>query len=182
MLRSTVGSRSSSVVGVARRMKQRPRASAGRQSSSSSSGGRSTMISPSTPAALASSRKRSRAVAVDRIVVAHQHHRRVVVLAPGSRAPARSVLGERHAGLQRAQAAGLDRRAVGHRVGERHADLDQVGAGGGRPRSSSNDVSGSGSPAQRKVTSPARPSWRERREARLDPAAHSVTPSRVRPP
>jgi len=31
-------------------------------------------------------------------------------------------------GLERAQAAGLDRRAVGHRIGERHAKLDHVGA------------------------------------------------------
>ena len=34
-----------------------------------------------------------------------------------------------HAGGQRALAGGLDDRAVRHRVGERHADLDQVGAG-----------------------------------------------------
>ena len=27
---------------------------------------------------------------------------------------------------------GLDRRAVGHRIGERHAELDDVGAGRGR--------------------------------------------------
>ena len=77
---STVGRRLSSVVGVASRMKLSPAFSAGRQSSSSSSGGRSTTISPSTPAALASARKRSTAVDVDRIVVAHQHDRRVVVV------------------------------------------------------------------------------------------------------
>ena len=31
--------------------------------------------------------------------------------------------------MERAQPRGLDCRAVGHRIGERHADLDDVGAG-----------------------------------------------------
>ena len=35
-------------------------------------------------------------------------------------------------GVERAQAAGLDRRAVRHRIGERHAELDHVGAGLGQ--------------------------------------------------
>ena len=39
---------------------------------------------------------------------------------------------ERHAGGQRAQAGRLDRRAVRHRIGEGHAELDHVGAGGGQ--------------------------------------------------
>ena len=34
---------------------------------------------------------------------------------------------QRHAGAERPQAAGLDRRPIGHRIGERHADLDDVG-------------------------------------------------------
>ena len=91
------------------------------------------MIRPSTPAAFASSRKRSRAVAVDRVVVAHQH--RSACRRPRARKPRTScsVLGERHAGLESAQARGLDRRPVGHRIGERHAELDHVGAGAGRP-------------------------------------------------
>ena len=46
----------------------------------------------------------------------------------GNRAPSRACAAQRGAGLQRALARGLDRRAVRHRVGERHADLDQVGA------------------------------------------------------
>ena len=37
------------------------------------------------------------------------------------------------AGLQRAQRGRLDRRAVGHRIGERHAELDQVGTGRRQP-------------------------------------------------
>ena len=68
------------------------------------------------------------AVDVDRIVVAHQHDRRgVVALAEFAhqRDGAFHVL----SGLERAHARGLDRRAVGHRIGERHADLDHVGAG-----------------------------------------------------
>ena len=36
---------------------------------------------------------------------------------------------DRHAGLERALAGELHRRPVGHRIGERHAELDQVGAG-----------------------------------------------------
>ena len=36
---------------------------------------------------------------------------------------------EADAVLQRALARALDHRAVGHRVGERHAELDDVGAG-----------------------------------------------------
>ena len=68
------------------------------------------------------------AVDVDRIVVAHQHdRRRVVVLA--ERAHQRERLHHGLAGVERAQARGLDRRPVGHRIGERHAELDHVGAG-----------------------------------------------------
>ena len=37
-------------------------------------------------------------------------------------------LAQRHAALQRPQPRGLDGRAVGHGVGEGHAELDQVGA------------------------------------------------------
>src|SRR4029453_10568135 len=53
VLRSTAGKRLSSVVGVARRMKLRPAASAGRHSSSSSSGGRAPTIRPAAPAGVA---------------------------------------------------------------------------------------------------------------------------------
>ena len=81
------------VVGGRRReadeVRARPR-SAGRQSSSSSSGGRSTTIRPSTPAASRRRRKRVDAVDVDRVVVAHQHDRRVVVARAERGAPGRA--------------------------------------------------------------------------------------------
>ena len=103
-------------------------ASAGRHSSRSSSGGRSTTISPSTPASSASAMKAFDAVAVDRVVVPHQDDWRF-----GLGLPEPADHGQRpaqgHAGLERAQRCLLDRRAVRHRVGERHAELDQVGPG-----------------------------------------------------
>ncbi len=68
------------------------------------------------------------AVDIDRIVIAHQHDRRVVVIfAEGAYQIER--LGHALAAFERAHAGGLNRRAVGHRIGERHADLDHVGAG-----------------------------------------------------
>ena len=126
---STAGSRLSSVVGVARRMKLRPAFSAGRHNSSSSSGGRSTTIRPSTPARLGVGEKAFDAVDIDRIVVAHQHDRRRVVAACGSRAPAPASCFMFWPARERAQAGGLDRRPVRHRIGKRHAELDDIGAG-----------------------------------------------------
>ena len=76
----------------------------------------------------------------------------------GSRAPAASVFFSVMPALQRAQARGLDRRAVGHRIGEGHAELDQVGAGGGQAAPGPATARSSGSPAVTKVTRPARPS------------------------
>jgi hypothetical protein len=70
------------------------------------------------------------AIDVDRIVVAHEHDRRRIVAAAkvaDERERALHVL----AGRERAQAGGLDRRPIGRRVGERHAQFDHVGA---RPR------------------------------------------------
>ena len=95
MFSSTAGRRRSSVVGVASRMKSSPAARAGRQSSASSSGGRSTTISPSAPAALASARKRVVAIAVDRVVVAHQHDRHVGVARRARGGRGRSVVAMR---------------------------------------------------------------------------------------
>ena len=43
--------------------------------------------------------------------------------------------------FERAQAGGLDRRAVGHRIGERHAELDHVGAGAGSAFTIASEVS-----------------------------------------
>ena len=86
------------------------------------------MIRPSTPADFGVGEKLVDAVDVDRIVIAHQHQRRgVVVLAKPAHHRQRLLQG--HAGLQRAQPRRLDRRTVRHRIGEGHADLDDVGAG-----------------------------------------------------
>ena len=75
------------------------------------------------------------AVAVDRVVVAHQHDRHVGV---GRAHPPDQLQRRGHArpGRERPQARRLDRRPVGHRIGERHADLDQVGTGGRQARRS----------------------------------------------
>jgi hypothetical protein len=68
------------------------------------------------------------AVDIDRVVVPHQDQRcRGVVAA--KRAHHGEGLLQGHARLQRAQAGRLDRRPIGHRIGEGHADLDDVGAG-----------------------------------------------------
>ena len=68
------------------------------------------------------------AIDVDRIEVAHQHDRCCIVgCAEG--AHHRQRLFQRVTGLERAMAGGLDRRTVRHRVSERHAKLDHVGAG-----------------------------------------------------
>ena len=67
---------------------------------------------------------------VDGVVIAHQHHRGVVVGLSELGDQIQRLL-QRHAVLQRAQRTGLDGRAVGHRVRERHAEFDQVGAGPG---------------------------------------------------
>ena len=70
-------------------------------------------------------RQRVRAGRHERIEVAEQHERH-------ARLRARHELEqpvEVHAALERALRARLDDRAVGHRIGERQAELDDVGAG-----------------------------------------------------
>ncbi len=66
------------------------------------------------------------AVDVDRIVVAHQHDRRVVIVL-AEFAHQRQRLDHGLAGAERAQTRGLDRRAIRHRIGERHAEFENVG-------------------------------------------------------
>jgi hypothetical protein len=65
-------------------------------------------------------------VALHRVGVAHQHHRRGVVLLPEVGDHGQHLL---HADAQRQRgfAGGLDHGAVGHRIGEGHAELDHVG-------------------------------------------------------
>lgn len=68
-----------------------------------------------------------RPVALDRVGIAHQHHRRRRIrLAEG----AHHLQHVRRADVleQRALAGALDHRAVGHRVRERNAEFDHVGA------------------------------------------------------
>ncbi|MNN41327.1 hypothetical protein D3C81_1554410 [compost metagenome] len=65
--------------------------------------------------------------ALDRVGVAHQHHRGFGIGLAELAHPLQH-LRQRHALRQRALGGALDHRAVGHRVGERHAQLDHVGA------------------------------------------------------
>ncbi|MNT60792.1 hypothetical protein D3C72_1983990 [compost metagenome] len=68
------------------------------------------------------------AVMVDRVEVTHQHQWRVVVafteLADHLQGFRQVLLG-----AQGADVGELDRRAIGHRIGEGHAQLDHVGTG-----------------------------------------------------
>jgi hypothetical protein len=128
---STFGRRLSSVVGVARRMKFSPAFWAGMHSSASSSGGRSTTISPSIAGLGRLGQETVDAAGIDRVVIAHQHDGGgVVPCAEGAHHGQHPV--HRHAAFQRALAGGLDGRAVGHRVGEGHAQFDDVDARGGQ--------------------------------------------------
>ena len=70
------------------------------------------------------------AALVDEIVVAHQQDRRVVVagfLAKATHHVEGRIDGD--ARLQRTLTGELDRRAVGHRIGEGHAEFDEIRAG-----------------------------------------------------
>src|SRR5690606_40409288 len=64
---------------------------------------------------------------VDRIEIAHQHDRRFAVALAELAHEVEYRLHPDPAG-QGPFGAALDHRAVGHRVGERHPELDQVGA------------------------------------------------------
>ena len=79
------------------------------------------------PPPLAASAKRSVAHGLDRVGVAEHDHGRSGIARPELRDEPEHVL-QRYAVLQRPLARALDHRTVGHRVGERHADLDHVGA------------------------------------------------------
>ena len=69
------------------------------------------------------------AVFMDRVEIAHQHQRRVVVVLAEL---ANHLQGFQQVllGAQCADIGQLDGRAIGHRVGEGHAQLDHIGAGG----------------------------------------------------
>ena len=68
------------------------------------------------------------AVGQQRVEVAHEDDRGVRVRGAEFGDHAERA-GQRRAGEQAAAAGGLDGGAIGHRVGERHADLNEVGAG-----------------------------------------------------
>ena len=88
------------------------------------------MMKPLTPAAAAASRQALESVGEQRVQIAHQEQRR-----PWTRPDRRELVeqpGEREAGGERGVARTLDGHPVGHRIGERHADLDDVGNVGDR--------------------------------------------------
>ena len=70
------------------------------------------------------------AINVDRVVVSHEHQRRRIV-GLAKRAGDFERLAHGLPGLERALRRHLDRRPVGHGIGERHAELDQIRAGSG---------------------------------------------------
>ncbi|GFF05126.1 hypothetical protein SM139_0307 [Stenotrophomonas maltophilia] len=63
-----------------------------------------------------------------RVEVAHQHHRGLRVALAELRHGLQDVAAASPP-CQRALGAALDGRAIGHRVGERHAQLDHIGTG-----------------------------------------------------
>src|SRR6185437_11733731 len=80
---------------------------------------------------------------------------------------------------------GLDRRAVRHRIGERHADLDEIGAGLGQLREQPREALAVGIAAGEIGHEPGAPGRCQRGETPADAAfgprthgfAHSSTPS-----
>jgi hypothetical protein len=125
-----------------------PRAAARR---SPASPGQVDAEEASAPAAAASAAIRLDAVAKERVVVAEEDERNGGLAAQlGDQlehARQRRACGERPA--RRA----LEDRSVGHRVGERHAELDRVRALATAARTSSRVVATSGSPAVKYGTS-----------------------------
>ena len=80
-------------------------------------------MKPATPACAPPRGSRSQAEGEQRIEIAHQQQRRGRSAAPQSRRE--SSAGD--ALPQRRLARALDGDTVGHRIGERHADLDHIG-------------------------------------------------------
>ncbi len=72
------------------------------------------------------------AVSIDRVVIAHQDHRRIRVLLAEFRHHLQRA-GQGGAVLQSTLGGQLDHRPVGHRIGEGQAQFDQIGAGGRQP-------------------------------------------------
>ena len=104
-----------------------PAPSQAARSSPASAAGRSGTIRPDDPCVRQRVDDALEAAREQRVRVTHQHHGDVAAASGAATSSrTRSNVAPR---LQRALAGGLDRGAVGERVGERDAELDQVGAG-----------------------------------------------------
>ena len=168
------GRRRSSLVGVARRMKSSPAARAGCNQLGILLRRQIDDDDPVDPGGDGILRKTLRSVAVDRVVVAHQHDRGRLVGA-AQLADERQGAPQGHALLQRALPRLLDSRAVGHRIRERHADLDQIGARRGEAAEQPGGGVGVGIARGQIGYETGATLLPQRREAPLD-AAHSRTP------
>ena len=67
------------------------------------------------------------AIGEDRVEIAHEDDRCRIVLT-AEIGDHREEIAQLHAGIEAADVAELDRRAIGHRIGERHAEFDDIGA------------------------------------------------------
>ena len=148
--RRSGGRSSSGSAGRSGRGRPRPATSLNAPASSI---GRSRASTPSTPAAAARVAEPSLPHRQQRVGVGEQHDRRPNRRA-GRRSTRSSVDGQRAARGRARSARALDDRAVGQRIGERHADLDDVGAGAVERAQDVADRSRSGSPAVTYVTRP----------------------------
>jgi hypothetical protein len=98
---------------------------------------------------------------LDGIGVAHQHDRRLIA---GRTEAAHNIkhLAHAHTGRQGTLGSTLDGGAIGHGVGKRHAELDDVGPPATSACISGRVISGAGSPAVMKGISALRPSLSSR--------------------
>ena len=115
----------SGVVGATSGDERDARRVAGGQRSPASSSGRSGTIRPLMPRCARSSAKRSDTAREHEVRVAHEHDRDGV----RERLPDLQDAVHGGAGRERLGPGRVDHRAVRERVGERHAQLDEVGAG-----------------------------------------------------
>ncbi len=120
-------SRSAGVVGATSATSATPSASHAARSSALSSWGRSGTIRPLAPACGRAPHVVLHPAVEHHVGVDHQHHRQ----APGGVGADVQDVVRGHARVQRLRAGRVDHRAVGQRVGEGHAQLDQVGPGVG---------------------------------------------------
>ena len=120
-------------------------------------------------------REALRSVAIDRVVIPHQHDRGRLFGA-AQLADERQGAGQIHALFQGPLARLLDHRAVGHRIGERHADFDQIGAGFGKAAKQPGGSIGVGIARGQIGDKSGSALLLQRREAAFDAARQSLTP------